>query len=413
MSPSYARLRCVLIVMGLLCLPVESRGQGAVGAGPLTSPLTDVEPTSGIFSMGPVKLAPGITISQIGLDSNIFHEAENPKEDFIAAGRPDLAVFTRLRFLQVSAYIGAELTYFKEYTEERSVGYVGRARVDFLMSRLFPFVGYAQTETRERPNSEIDTRANNLQTEKSTGVGFRLSDTASVFVAASRLTTQFQEAFEEGVDLGQSLNRDTDNYGAGIRTALTPLTTLTLRAGYKEDLFVSDPTRNADSRYVDATFSFAPQAAITGSATLGFQDSRYADPKIQPYRGLTAAASVVYPLLEVGRLNFSASRSTEYSFDAADAYYISTAYNLAYTHRLWGAVDLQVQGGRTLSDYGQREGTVPRNDTTDILSGGLGYNLRNRTRIGLSYEHSRRRSPELPDQNYDGRRIFMSWTYVF
>lgn len=413
MSPSYVRLRRVLIIVGLFCLPAVSRGQGAVGAGPLTGPLPDVEPTSGILRMGPVRLAPGITVSQIGVDSNVFHEAENPKEDFIAAGRPDLAVFSRMRFLQVSAYMGAELTYFKKYTDERSLGYIGRARLDFLMSRFFPFVGYAQTETRERPNSEIDVRANSVQTEKSTGLGFRLSATSSVYASANRMTMKFQDAFEEGVNLGQSLNRDTDDYGVGLRTALTPLTTLTLSGGYKEVLFFGDATRNSDSRYATATFNFAPQAVITGTATVGFQHTRYDDPKIEPYRGLTASASVAYPVLEIGRLNFSASRSTEYSFDAADAYYISTVYNLSYTHRIRGAVDVQVSGGRTLADYGHREGTVARNDTTDIVSGGLGYNLRNRTRIGLSYEYSRRRSPELPDQNYEGRRIFISWTYVF
>jgi len=365
------------------------------------------------MSMGPVKLAPGITISQIGIDSNIFHEAENPKEDFIASGKPDVSVFTRLRFLQVSAYAGAEVTYFQKYTDERSVGYAGRARVDFLLSRLFPFVGYGQTKSRERPNSEIDTRANGVQTEKSGGVGFRLSDTSTVYVSANRMTTRYEEAFEDGVDLGQSLNRHGDDFNGGVRTALTPLTTLTLRGGYRKDLFTGDQTRNAESRYLNASFSFAPQAAFTGVATIGYQDSRYEDPKIQPFQGLTASVSVAYPVLEIGRLSLTAVRATEYSFDATDAYFMSTVFNLTYTQRLRGAIDAQVQGGRSLSDYGNREGTVPRRDTVDTVTGGLGYNLRNRTRVALSYEYSRRRSLALAAQNYQGRRIFLSWMYAF
>lgn len=413
MSPGNQWLRGILIVVGLLGLPAESRSQGAVGSGPLTATLTEVEPTSGVLSMGPVKLAPGITVSQLGIDYNVFHEAENPKEDFIVSAKPDVAVFTRLRFLQVSGYVGADLNYFKKYADERSVGYGARARVDFLLSRLFPFVAYGETQSRERPNSEIDTRANNVQTEKSGGLGFRLSDTSSAYASAGRLTTAYEQAFEQGVDLGQSLNRHADDFNGGVRTALTPLTTLTLRGGYRQDLFTGDSTRDGDSRYVNATFSFAPQAVFTGSATIGYQDSRFSDPKIRPFRGLTAAASVAYPVLEIGRLNFSASRSTEYSFDAADAYFISTAFGLAYSHRIRGAVDLLVQGGRTLSDYGYREGSAARSDTTDTLSGGVGYNLRNRTRVALIYEYSRRRSPELPAQNYDGRRVFLSWTYVF
>lgn len=403
----------VLIVMGCFWSPVDSQAQSGVGSGPLTSTLTETEPTSGVLSMGPVKLAPGITISQIGTDSNVFHEAVDPKEDFIASGRPDLSVFTRLRFLQVSAYGGVELTYFKKYTSERSVGYAGRTRIDFLMSRLFPFVGYGATKTRERPNSEIDARADNLQTETSGGVGFRLSETSSVYVSANRMTTKFEDAFEEGVDLGQSLNHYTDDYNGGVRTALTPLTTFTLRGGIKRDLFTGDPTRNAESRYVAGSFNFGPEAALSGAAAIGYQDSRYDDPLVTPFRGLTFAASLAYPVLEIGRLSFITTRSTEYSFDAAEAYYVSTNLNLSYTQRLRGAIDARVQAGRSLSDYGSREGSVPRQDTTDTLSGGLGYNLRNRTRVALRYEYSRRRSPALAEQNYEGRRIFLSWTYAF
>ena len=64
-------------------------------------------------------------------------------------------------------------------------------------------------------------------------------------------------------------------------------------------------------------------------------------------------------------------------------------------------------------DYGFREGAVARKDTLDLATGGLGYNLRNRTRVSLNYEYSRRRSPALAERNYDRRRIFTSWTYAF
>ena len=85
----------------------------------------------------------------------------------------------------------------------------------------------------------------------------------------------------------------------------------------------------------------------------------------------------------------------------------------SYTHRLFGAVDPQVRGSRSLFDYGFREGALDKQDTLDLASGGLGYNLRNRTRVSLNYEFSRRRSPALAERNYDRRRIFTSWTYAF
>jgi opacity protein-like surface antigen len=410
---SWRWLSGVLLIVGTLGLPVESRSQGGVGSGPLTASLADTEPTVGILNWGPVKAAPGITISQIGIDSNIFHENVNPKEDFIVAGRPDLALFSRTRFLKVSAYIGGDFTYFRDYADERSAGYGVRARVDLLLSRLFPFVAYGESKTRERPNNEIDTRADSLREELTAGLGFQLSGTSSVYASVGRQPTKYQESFEEGVDLGQSLNRHTDDYSGGLRTALTPLTTLTVRGGYREDIFDAEPLRNAQARFVQATFDFAPQAMFTGSATVGYLDSKAADPKIDPFSGLITSVTLTYPILEFGRINFITDRSTEYSFDASEAYFVSTTFSLAYSQRLFGAWDLQVSGRRALADYGFRDGVVPRRDTTDTLTGGLGYNLRNRTRIALSYEYTRRLSPALPEQNYEGRRTFLSWTYAF
>jgi hypothetical protein len=406
----FRRLCCALIV--ITAWASEAWAQGAVGSGPLTSTLTETEPASGVLSFGSIKLAPGLTISQIGWDSNVFNETSDPKQDFIAGVKPDLSIFTRLRFLQLSAYTGGDLNYFQLFESERSSGYAGRARIDLLLSRLFPFVGYGETKTRERPGSEIDTRADSKVTELSTGVGFRWSETGSIYLSSVQMNTRFEAAFEDGVDLSQALNRSTDDYSAGLRTALTPLTSLTLRAGYAMDLFKVEKIRNADRRYLTGTLAFAPQAVITGTVTVSYQDFRPADPLVRTFRGLTGSAAVSYPLLEVGRINFNYGRSLEYSFDIAEAYYLSNSFTLTYTHRLRDALDVQLAAGRTLADYGQRESTPERRDTSDKLNGSLGYNLRNRTRVALNYEYSRRRSVRAL-QNYEGRRVYLSWTYAF
>ncbi len=56
--------------------------QSAVGAGPLTGTLADTEPTTSVLAIGPVKVAPGVTVREIGYDDNVFDEseAESPKE---------------------------------------------------------------------------------------------------------------------------------------------------------------------------------------------------------------------------------------------------------------------------------------------------------------------------------------------
>lgn len=407
--------RLVPIVMGVLAFATIASAQAAVGSGPLTVTLADAEPTTGVFSMGPVKMAPGITIQQLGWDFNVFNEteAEGPDTDFVLEATPDVSMFSRLRFFKVSAYAGSDLHYYHEFQSEQSIGHALRARVDLLLSRMRPFIGGGQTKTRTRPNGEISARANRTEEELSGGLAFELSATSSAYVATVRAGGTYEDSSEEDVNLALSLTRESVDYSAGVRMELTPLAALTVSGGVHEDDFTYSPLRNSESRNISGTLKLDAAAAVNGAVTIGFTDSTPADPLVEPFRGLTGSASLAYSLLEVGRLGLSASRRQEYSFDEAEAYYIENSLSLAYNHRLFGNIDLQVSGGRAAFKYGYREGSPAHTDTLDTLVGGLGYNLRNRTRVSLNYEYARRRSPALADRNYDRRRAYLAWTYAF
>ena len=404
----------VLMIMGLLSASREARAQSAVGSGPLTSPLADTEPQTGVLRIGPVRLAPGVTVREIGWDSNVFDETpeESPKEDFVAEVAPDVSAFARLRFVRISASAGSELTYFQKYESERSVGYSGRGRFDFLLSRVRPFIGVAHLQTRTRPNGEIDVRADRVEKELSSGLAFDLSAYSLVYSSWARHRTEFRNAIESGVDLGQALTRERDDYQAGFKTDLTPLLSVQLYGSIHKDTFEFDPLRNADSTNAFATFRIAADAVVTGAVTVGYRDMRPVDPLSKPYRGLTGSAAITYPFLEIGRFTFALARGTEYSFDAAEAYYVENTASISYTHRLFGEVDVQVRGGRSRFDYSARLDNPPRIDTFDTAAGSLGYNLRNRTRIAVNYEYARRRSPEFTSRNYDRRRVYFSWMFA-
>jgi hypothetical protein len=125
-------------------------------------------------------------------------------------------------------------------------------------------------------------------------------------------------------------------------------------------------------------------------------------------------AALAYPFLEIGRFNLFLSRSVEYSFDTAEAYYVERTASLSYTHLLFGSnVDAQVRGSYSLFDYDARDSQPAHTDTLDLLGASVGYNLRNRTRIALNYENARRRSPAYSDRNYERRRVYLSWLVAF
>ena len=92
----------VLMIMGVLGMAADAAAQSGVGGGPLTSTLPDAAPTVGVLSAGPVKIAPGITVRQLGWDDNIFDEpeSESPKEDWVISAMPDVSLYSRLRLLR-------------------------------------------------------------------------------------------------------------------------------------------------------------------------------------------------------------------------------------------------------------------------------------------------------------------------
>lgn len=404
----------VLMIMSLLTAR-ESLAQSAVGGGPLTSTLPDTEPTIGVLSGGPIRFAPGVTVREIGYDSNVFDESaeEGPKEDWVIAVNPDISAFARTRFVRISAYGGSELTYYHEYESERSVGYAGRGRLDLLFSKVRPFVGAGRARTRTRPNGEVDTRANRIEEELSAGLAFDLSPTSLIYGSWIQNRNEYENAFEDGIDLSRALTRQRDEYQAGLKTDLTPLLSVQLYGRRAEDIFRFEPIRNATGTSALATFRVAADAVFTGVITVGYLDLQPVDPKSRPFRGFTGSAAISYPLLEIARLSVTAARATEYSFDASDAYFVENSVMVAYTHRLFSEVDLQLRGGRSVFDYSARVDVPARTDTLDTAAGSLGYNLRNRTRIALNYEINKRRAPELPRRNYDRRRIYLSWLFAF
>ena len=401
------------VALAMLFASAASAQAPNVGAGPLTGTLAESPPTGGVLGVGPVRLAPGVVIKEMGWDSNVFGEAVDPKEDFVAIVSPDVAVFTRLRFLQLSGYGGANFNYFNTYTDERSVGYAGRARADILLSRFHPFVAGGRSRTRTQPNGEVDVRADRVEEEWSGGLAFEISRYGQVYAAAYQYLTRFHDAFKDGVNLALTLNRDSYNYSAGLRTDLTPFLTMTVGGGYLEDRFKADPSRNADTRQLTVGFKIAPQAVVTGQVSVGFNDFKPVHPDVRPYRGLVGSAAIVYPFLEIGRFGVDAVRRNEYSFDAADAYFIENSVTASYTHQLFGEVDAQVKGGKSFFDYGFTETSPARQDKLDLVGGSVGYNFRNRTRLSLNYELARRRSPQLSERNYDRRRVYLAWALAY
>lgn len=382
--------------------------------GPLTEGFGDADPTTFAFRVGPLFATPGLTVREVGVDTNVFDEPVDPKRDFTATVSPDLRLFMRLGVLRFTAQSAADFTYYREFAEERAINRQLRLRTDFILGRLRPWLSGAFVQTRDRPNAELDRRAQRRGLEYGGGVGFDLSPQSRVFVSAARTETKFREdeAFQ-GVDLPAAFNRTGETSSGGLEISLTPFTTLTLRGGVERDVFAESPLRDADSRTASAQLEFSPDAIIRGRLRLGYRRFTPVNPVLAPYQGVTGLVGLGYSVFGTARFDIDATRDVEYSFDESEGYFVQSGLAVTYTQRVVGAWDVQGRGGRHWLDYKASAVSPGRGDRVDTYAAGVGYNLQDRSRIGLSYEYTDRNSPQRADRRYDRRRIFGSWTYEF
>ena len=90
--------------------------------------------------VGPVTLYPSIVLRDIGVDSNIRNESDNPKEDFTFTAQPRLraAVPFGSTLLTGSATVG--FVYYATYKSEQSINRLFEGRFEGTAARLRPFL---------------------------------------------------------------------------------------------------------------------------------------------------------------------------------------------------------------------------------------------------------------------------------
>lgn len=405
-----SRLACGALLVGAAMLwPHPAAAQG-----PLTEGFGEVDPTTFAFRLGPLLATPGLTVREIGIDTNIFDDPEDPKRDFVAAIAPDLQLFMRTGALRVVTLSGADFVYYRDFADQRYTARQARVRADLLLGRLRPFAFGAFVQSRDRLGPEVERRTRRQGVEYGAGVGFELSATARVFAAAARTETAFGEGEAyRGVDLAAAFDRTTESRRVGLQMALTPFTTLQVAAGTERETFVVSPSRDSTSRTATLQLAFAPDAVVRGRARVGYREFQPADAALVPYRGVTAQVGVDWTMLSTARLAVDLDRDVSYSFEETEGYFVQSSVVLGYTQRVLGPWDVQVRGGRRWLEYGRSTRAAARTDRAALYLFGLGYNLADRSRVSVSYEYTDRTAPARPDRRFARRRIFGAWTYQF
>ena len=369
--------------------------------------------------LGPLWMNPTVAMTNIGVDSNIFNEPDdqNPKSDFTFTLSPAADLWLRVGETWVVGRVVEDLIWYQTYASERnaSTGYTVGWRVP--LARFGFKIDAARRNARDRPNLEIDARAERAETKLTGLVEYRMLSKTYVGVTLERQGADYDSVkFYNGANLQTELDHTRTGGGFSVRYQLTPLTSLSMTAVRADDRFKYSPLRDSTQSTVSGSVFFDKFALIRGSASFGFTDFRPDLQSLQAYRGPTASANLSYTLLEATRFAFDLGRDVQYSYDVGQAYYVQTRVGGSVQQQIYGPLDAIVRGSFATLAYTDRQAigvTVPgRVDDVSSYGGGVGYHLGRDVRLGFNIDHTDRAS-DVASHRYSDLIFGAAVTYGF
>jgi len=371
--------------------------------------------TTAWMNMGPFYLTPRVTLSNLGVDTNVFNQSVEPESDFTFTLAPAVDVwvpFARRALLEVSTTVG--MTYYHQFASERSIDPGVRGRLEVYLTRLTLSGGGTYLNTRERASYEIDARSRRVEDGYDGGAEIRIYGKVYLEAAGRHLRYRFDsdEVFE-GTSLQQTLNRDSDTVSATIRYRWTPLTTIEVRGESIVDRFVYSPARDTDSFRVMGGARFRPRAVLNGAGFVGVRRFTPLSDTLPPYQGLVAQAELSYTLLGATLFRFNALRDVEYSYEVEQPYYLNDTYGLTISRHVGGQWDTSLGAARSQSSYRDfftsvtpavTDGQSGRVDVTWNYTGSLTYRVSRDGRIGVGVSYYDRTSNVKAYRDYSGLR---------
>ena len=369
--------------------------------------------------IGPLALSPSISLTNLGVDNNVFNDAdqESPKSDFTMTVEPRTDVWLHVGRSILIGSATEDLVYYRTYVNQRSAS--GNFKVGILvpLTRLTLAGNAGYLDTKDRPGFEIDARARRHELAFDGRVEIRVLSKTYVGVKATRQKTDFAtDAVFLGTNLRNELNRTVTTESVTVRHQLTPLTSVNLDLGREQDRFEFSPLRDSDSTKVSLGVKFDPFALLKGGAALGYRDFTPLVAGVPSFRGLVADVDLSYVALGSTKLSVQGSRDVQYSFDVNQPYYVMTGFSASLAQQIFGPVDAVGRIGAQRLDYRNRAGALivvaNRTDYVHAYGGGLGYHLGPDIRVGFNVDHVRRTSAAI-NRTYSGLRYGMAVTYGF
>jgi Putative beta-barrel porin 2 len=403
-----------LAVVGLLSSVCLLCSTPAHAQAPAPSPAPSPSPEGPLtLTFGPFSIQPAFRLRNMGRDNNVFNEDTDPKSDFTVTISPAAVITFKARRLKVGFTQATDYVYFQKYETERGTNYSSSARVDVDLGLLQPYAVASGTNSRDRFNNEVDTRARHRDRAYGAGVALKLFTRTTANVGVRQMTYGFDQGVDfRGENLASSFDSRIELVEAGVGYALTPLTSLALNLTYERQRFVTATERDANTIRVMPTMTFSPLGLLNGTVAVGYRQFTPLDPLTPAFAGVVAEGGVGFTVFENHRFEARVHRDLDFSYDRATPYYVTTSESLGWTYVLAVPFDVKLNALRDRMHYmGPTGQPAVGDDVYTTYGAGVGYRLRPQFRLGVQADWLTRDSQRDSSRGYRNRKIYGTLTW--
>ena len=369
------------------------------------------------IEFGPLALYPSLQVVDAGIDDNVFNDAVAPQSDYTMTVSSRLLSVLRLGSNELLFQTGNDYVWFQDFSTERSSNAQYAVRFNLSASRFKPFIGAEHVRTRVRRGPEMDARARRIDRTLLSGMAFEVSPRTALTASVRFDEADYEEGERfRGVALDDALNRSGRGADAGVRYAVTALTTLAVTAGYEEQTFKQSHIRDLKRYTVGPTLEFSPEAAIRGRIVMAAELFKPEDAALAQRTGLAYQALLNWSIYGRTTFDLGAGRNISYSYQDTEPYYLLTNARLNVSQPLpgwfefYGGFDWEHMAYRWRRGADAALGESDRVDRLTAAHGGIGIRLRRGFLVRVGVEKTRRRSVEDPLQNFTRTRILSTVT---
>jgi len=360
---------------------------------------------------GPVRARPGIGLSNLGYDNNIFlSSGDNVIGDYTATLSPrldGLVLFGDGPFLTFREQL--EYTAYFSYTDQSYYDNRASARLTVPFRRFGLLTDGTLNRIRERPVDLDDIRP--IRHERGAGVGFlvRPGWRTEVELRLGQMDYEYSDPDSAVVDSGIArLSRAEGSLNLRVRYRALGRTSLVFD-GLRKTIDFDEPeivdgapvARNTDERRTMVGVELAVGGPLTGTLLAGWDAIDARDPALADLSEVAGEAHLVYRLNGRTRFEIDGVRLPGFSTFTTESYYLLSELGLRpvyYFNRLWG---FEAALRRGWLAFPASSGAIERQD--DLLRYDVGVRLRvMENSMGRRVEYWFRVGRYHRDSNLDG-----------